>query len=438
MINDSVNGGDGIIDIEGKAATGSGERLGETSEFQLSRIHQSATETATPLGSKTHELEIDPRFQNRERQPGLDLLRALAIIVVVVYHAALFGFKLPGRIDRFGWIGVDLFFVLSGYLIGGQLLATLARGQRIKLGQFFTRRALRIMPAYFAVLAIYFLLPWWREYPDMSQPLWKFLLSVQNIALHGGTAFSHAWSLAVEDQFYLALPFLLLFLFPRPRLVIVIPCLIVFGGIGLRAFLAAHNPSVDGGGVSFRGFQAWIYYPTWTRLDPLVFGVALAAIEKFRPTWWQRFINCAPWLWLPALGLIGYALYLGETDTLKVSACVWQFPLIAAGMAALLVCAVSPRLLFRRVAIPGAAFIASIAYSAYLIQKLVIHAVEQFCTNHNIALTSTPALLGVQICVYLAAAILFITVERPFLQLRQRIAPRSSPAAAGRQVAPRK
>jgi peptidoglycan/LPS O-acetylase OafA/YrhL len=255
---------------------------------------------------KTHRgnVEVDPRFRNRERQPGLDLLRALAIIVVVVYHAALFGFKLPGRVDRFGWIGVDLFFVLSGYLIGGQLLASLARDRRINLGRFFVRRALRIMPAYLVVLAIYFLLPSWREYSEMSQPLWKFLLSVQNIALHGGTAFSHAWSLAVEDQFYLALPFLLLFLFRRPRAAIIVPCLIVLGGIALRAFLAAQNPSVDGGGVSFRGFQAWIYYPTWTRLDPLVFGVALAAIEKFRPNWWQRLINCAPWLWLPALGLL--------------------------------------------------------------------------------------------------------------------------------------
>src|SRR4029450_12288038 len=150
---------------------------------------------------------------------------------------------------------VDLFFVLSGYLIGGQLLATLAREKSIRLwsffaprglrvlagfvvalggvlmcghllatlareksirlGSFFARRVLRIMPAYFVILAVYFLLPSWREYPDMSQPLWKFLLSVQNIARHGGTAFSHAWSLAVEDQFYLALPFILLFLFRR-------------------------------------------------------------------------------------------------------------------------------------------------------------------------------------------------------------------------------
>ena len=372
------------------------------------------------------EMEIDPRFRNRERQPGLDLLRALAIVVVVVYHAALFGFKLPGRVDRFGWIGVDLFFVLSGYLIGGQLLASLARDQRIKLGRFFTRRALRIMPAYFVVLAIYFLLPAWREYPEMSQPLWKFLLSVQNIALHGGTAFSHAWSLAVEDQFYLALPFLLLFLYHRPLAAIIVPCLIVVGGIALRAFLAARNSSVDGG-VSFRAFQAWIYYPTWTRLDSLVFGVVLAAIQRFRPNWWQRLINFAPWLWLPALGLIVYALYLGETENLTVVACVWQFPLIAVGMAAMLVCAVSPQLPLCRVAIPGTAFIASIAYSAYLIQKLIIHGVEQFCANHSIDLTSVPALVGVELCVYIAATILFLSIERPFLLLRRRFAPPVEP-----------
>jgi peptidoglycan/LPS O-acetylase OafA/YrhL len=72
----------------------------------------------------------------------------------------------------------------------------------------------------------------------------------------------------------------------------------------------------------------------------------------------------------------------------------------------------------------AAAFIASIAYSAYLIQKLVINGVEQFCTAHNIDLTSAPALFGVELCVYLVATVLFLTVERSFLQLRRRVAPR--------------
>ena len=382
----------------------------------LSRVRNSVSETTTPL-----RLGVDPRFTDRERQPGLDLLRALAIIVVVIYHAALFGFKLPGRVDRFGWIGVDLFFVLSGYLIGGQLLAPLARGRPIDLPRFFTRRAFRIIPAYFVILAVYAFFPSWREYPEMS-PLWKFVFSVQNIGLHGGTAFSHAWSLAVEDQFYLFLPLILILVSRWPRARFIIPCVIVLGGITLRVFLARQN--LAEAGVSFRGFQTWIYYPTWTRLDPLVFGVALAAIEKFRPQWWRRLMNLAPWLLLPGLGLIVYALFLGEGDYLTVAASIWQFPLIALGMAALLLCAVSPRLILRRVKIPGAAFIASIAYSAYLIQKLVIHFLAQFCVTHNIVLTSAAALLGVELSVYVGATILFFAVERPFLQLRHRIAPR--------------
>jgi len=335
------------------------------------------------------QVNLDPRFQDRQRQPGLDLLRALAIIVVVIYHAGIMGFPLPSRVHRWGWIGVDLFFVLSGYLIGGQLLAELARNDRLNLPRFYTRRALRILPAYFVILAIYFLLPLWREYLDMAQPLWKFLFSVQNIALHGGTAFSHAWSLAVEDQFYFVLPFLLLILFWRPRAAIILSCVILLGGILLRAFLASQNPSPDGG-VSFRGFQAWIYYPTWTRLDPLVFGVIIAAIEKFRPRLWQRLTNLAIWLWLPALALIVYALWLGEGDHINFAACVWQFPLLAISMAVLLICALSPRLPLRRIAIPGAAFIASIAYSAYLVQKLVIHGVTEFCRAYDVDTNPRP------------------------------------------------
>jgi len=391
-------------------------------------LHLFRVTTEPPAPQQGH---VDPRFEGRQRQPGLDLLRALAIIVVVIYHAGIMGFPLPSRVHRWGWIGVDLFFVLSGYLIGGQLLAEVARSEHLNLARFYARRVLRIMPAYFVILTIYFLLPSWREYPDMAQPLWKFLLSVQNIALHGGTAFSHSWSLAVEDQFYLALPFILLVLFWRPRGAILVSCFIVLSGLFLRAFLAAQNASVDGG-VSFRGFQAWIYYPTWTRLDPLVLGVVIAAIEKSRPRLWQRLTNSAIWLWVPALALIAYALWLGESDYINFNACVWQFPLIATGMAVLLICALSPRLPLRWFAIPGAAFVASIAYSAYLVQKVVIHGVAEFCRVHDIDPKSAVALIGVEFCVYAAATILFFTVERPFLKLRHRIAPRSRASSVSR------
>ena len=401
----------------------------------MSDSPSSLVTNASPARTHTSLPLVDPRFQDRERQPGLDLLRALAIIMVVIYHAGIMGFPMPGHVHRWGWIGVDLFFVLSGYLIGGQLLAPLACGRAINLKRFFARRALRIMPAYFVILAIYVSLPSWREYSETT-PWWKFVISIQNIGLHGGTAFSHAWSLAVEDQFYLALPFILIFVNRRPRppvgqsrpaasAAIIVSCAIVVGGILLRIFLAYQNPAADVG-VSFRGFQTWIYYPTWTRLDPLVLGVALAAIEKFRPQWWNRLTDFAIWLWLPGLALIVYALWLGEGDYLTTTAAVSQFSLLAFGFAALVVCAVSPGSILSRVEIPGAAFIASIAYSAYLVQKLVIHAVAQFCVGHDIEPTSATALIGVEICVYAAATILFFTVERPFLQLRKRITPRRS------------
>ena len=364
--------------------------------------------------------EIDPRFEHRSRHPGLDLLRAVAIVVVVLYHTGIFGFALPSEIHRFGWVGVDLFFVLSGYLIGGQLIAQLRRRGRIRFGRFYARRGLRILPAYLVVLAIYFSLPVLREFPSIS-PLWKFLFSVQNIGLRGGTAFSHAWSLAIEDQFYLLLPITLLALSRSRRAALIVPCLIFGGGLLLRAYLAHQLPG-DTGGVSPRGYQLWIYYPTWTRLDPLVFGVALAAIESYRPRWWSALTGCAPWLWAPAFGLIFIALYMGESDLLTIRTCVLQLPLVGLGMAALLICGVSPRLPLSRVEIPGAAFLASVAYSVYLSHKLVIHAILQLCDRYSISLTSVWAFVIVEAAIYIVGAALFFAVERPFLQLRNRVA----------------
>src|SRR5580704_8318116 len=143
---------------------------------------------------------------------GLDLLRALAITLVLFFHYQIFGH--PHWIEtfgKFGWTGVDLFFVLSGYLIASQLFVKMATGKKISFPEFFLKRFFRIIPAYLAVLTIYFCFPAFREREALS-PLWRFLTFTQNfgldLSIHG--TFSHSWSLCIEEQFYLLLPLILI------------------------------------------------------------------------------------------------------------------------------------------------------------------------------------------------------------------------------------
>src|ERR1700733_7711452 len=96
---------------------------------------------------------------------GLDHLRAFAITFVFFYH---YGRLFPhpqwtNTISEFGWSGVDLFFVLSGYLIASQLFKKISFQQKISLKEFFTKRFFRIIPAYLIVVALYFLFPFMRE-----------------------------------------------------------------------------------------------------------------------------------------------------------------------------------------------------------------------------------------------------------------------------------
>lgn len=242
----------------------------------------------------------------------------------------MFGFVLPHDVQRFGWIGVDLFFVLSGYLIAGQLLLALARGKPLNVRRFYWRRSLRILPAFLVIVAIYIFLPVLREYPRMP-PVWKFLSFTQNLGLRGGTAFSHAWSLCIESQFYLLLPFLLLALAPWRRGHWIVPCAVVLCGIGIRGVIAHIN--LNSPEPSFAVWQKFIYYPTYARLDPLAMGVCLAAIEQFRPQWWTELMKWAKWLWIPGLAAIILALVLAE-ETLSIASAAFGFPLIALGFSA--------------------------------------------------------------------------------------------------------
>ena len=363
---------------------------------------------------------FDPR-RTAHRRPGLDLLRAIAIVFVVLYHAGLFGFVLPFNVQRFGWIGVDLFFVLSGYLIAGQLFKSMrhkAGSDTVgdSIGRFYWRRALRILPAYLVIVAIYFFLPpSLREFERMPT-IWKFLSFTQNLGLRGGTAFSHAWSLCIEFQFYLLLPFVILLLARLPRGHALVACAVLIWSILIRGLLAHMNSSAPQ--PSWGWWQQWIYYPTYSRLDSLTIGVSLAAIESFRPPWWSALMRSALWIWLPGIAAVVVALILAENG-LSILSSALGFSLIAIGVGTFLVCAVSPHLPLSRVPIPGAAFVATMAYSIYLSHKLPIHWIEQICAAHSVPFVLAYLLmLG---SILMIGAALFFAVERPFLQVRQRV-----------------
>ena len=161
--------------------------------------------------------------RHSERLHGLDHLRAAAIVLVLLFHYELY-YGVPEWLEilsSFGWSGVDLFFVLSGYLIADKLFRELDSKGKIDFKQFyFINRFLRIIPAYLAVVALYFYFPGLQEHrgsnPAGLQPLWKFLTFTQNISVDMyKPTFSHAWSLCVEEHFYLLLPILLHIIFSR-------------------------------------------------------------------------------------------------------------------------------------------------------------------------------------------------------------------------------
>ena len=156
---------------------------------------------------------------NAGRYPGLDLLRSIAILLVIMQHMPRTLFpEWFMQMKYTGWIGVDLFFVLSGYLIGSQLLRPYAEGEQPSFAVFYMRRALRVLPAYLIVVLLYFSVPVFAERPGLP-PLWKFLTFTQNFGLDliAAGAFSHAWSLCVEEHFYLLLPVIVFLLMRKPR-----------------------------------------------------------------------------------------------------------------------------------------------------------------------------------------------------------------------------
>jgi len=211
--------------------------------------------------------------------PALDGIRALAILLVIPHNADFLSRPYPALVYPFalvahaGWIGVHLFFVLSGFLITGKLLD--AQGSHNYFRAFFGRRTLRIMPLYFTVLLLSFVIaPALVRMPDAFLDtrqhqlwLWIFLSNWTTPFDEGVFGYSHFWSLAVEEQFYLIWPFVVIRCRPQRLLWI---CAIVGGGALLaRALMTMFHFNHDA-----------LYMFTISRMDALATGAAVAALMR--------------------------------------------------------------------------------------------------------------------------------------------------------------
>jgi len=243
--------------------------------------------------------ELRPRSRPAKAihfQPHIQGLRAIAVVLVVLYHFW------PGRLSG-GYIGVDIFFVISGYLITGQLARELERTGRIGLPSFWAKRVRRLLPAsitvlVFSTLATLFVLPLSGLVDSLREILastfyfenWSLALgSVDYLASHDATMVQHYWSLSLEEQFYVFWPLLLLGatwlgvkFFNRRRWM---PMVLLVAAVSVLSLVVSvlythTNP-------------AEAFFATFTRVWEFGAGALLALLPKWRPrgAWWPNILG---------------------------------------------------------------------------------------------------------------------------------------------------
>jgi peptidoglycan/LPS O-acetylase OafA/YrhL len=356
---------------------------------------------------------------------GLDHLRALAITLVLFFHYQIFHHpQWIEKAGKFGWTGVDLFFVLSGYLIASQLFATMAKGKQISFREFFLKRFFRIIPAYLTIVAIYFCVPAFHERESLS-PLWRFLTFTQNFGLdlqiHG--TFSHSWSLCIEEQFYLLLPLILIALiyFKKTKQGYLILIILFFAGFIARLYswyvLVSPLADTENYWVAWNEF---IYYPTYNRLDGLLTGVSIAALFQFKPNVKTYITNRAKYFLLAGFALLicSYFVCLNEHSFV---ATLFGFPLVSISYGLIVIAAISPSTFLYKINSKITTNLATLSYAIYLSHKGVIHVTQQQLMKLGIAGDGNLMFILCIISAILAALLINRIIEKPFLKLREII-----------------
>jgi peptidoglycan/LPS O-acetylase OafA/YrhL len=334
--------------------------------------------------------------------PALDGLRAVAALIVIAFHyAGTAGSMLSG------WLGVHVFFVLSGFLITTLALREEARTGRLALGGFWTRRAFRIVPAYLAGLTLTLVherIVGRADFDRMVSLVPYFLTFNPEFA--PPTNYLHTWTIGIEQKFYLVWPvvaFVAVMSF-RKRLSIAT-------ALAMSAFVL----------MSVTGIAMPVHYLV------LLLGCILAIVMHHARSY--RFVQplTAPW---PVLG-VGIAFlcfhfsipairqHLSEPQTIAI---------YGLAVATLLPAVVAPGWLRTVLSVPPLALIGRLSYSLYLVQVLAARLVARFVpaigyVNGTFAVVT--ALVGTAL-----AALVYATVEQPFIRLGKAVAGRTSARAA--------
>lgn len=315
---------------------------------------------------------------------SLDGLRGLAVLMVVFIHS---------RLCPFGWVGVQLFFVLSGFLITGILLAQRTAPLKEYLGRFYWRRGLRIWPLYFVVLAVSGVGYWYSGEPATLPESWRWLVTfTYNLVrispqFTDSNYFGHFWTLCIEEQFYLVWPFVIFLVKPGWLLRLVVG-LVLAGPLvrwltGFGFAMIYDTPYQISRGV---------HNLTTSHMDAFGAGALLALLPAGPRAWlsgraWRIFLvtSCVTlgagvgysvWLW--QAGAAPHWLGLGYANIDELHAYVWAYtPLNLTGAAAIL-CALEDTPVRKVLQLPWLAYIGRISFGLYvlhlpLLQIFLVH-----------------------------------------------------------------
>jgi peptidoglycan/LPS O-acetylase OafA/YrhL len=364
----------------------------------------------TPAGQTVAPPDTEPHRPDTGLVRGLDGLRAIAVSLVVFYH---FGVAYAP-----GGYGVVLFFVLSGFLITRLLLGEFRKDGTVSLRNFYIRRALRIFPAFYAywILVVLALLATGRHVPwGHAASAFVYVSNYYNAILGDpNTGFSHTWSLAIEEQFYLLWPLCLLWMLRQRANALALVCCTV-ALLWIYRIVLTTVFSVD---------QGYVYAAFDTRADALLVGCTLAIALHDRGTH-DAIARVVRHDWIAAVAIAlavaviatGYRVEGRFRDTTGLLMVPPLFALLLSHIAS-----APTGLLVRALDTRAMVYLGRISYPMYLYQEVAIDPAKRIAAG----LPPLARLLFVYGVVVALASLSYFVIERPFLSLKTRFSPGGS------------